>query len=516
MAIIVEIKSWEKSWVIKSWEKSWAMSQRLKLQFSLRANRFKPLLPSRRTAIVRFQQGGIALFLLAGASLMIPPLWEAVSISPQQRVAPLRQRIVDLDQHIKASKSPSTNDLKEIALLEKGRIDTEHTLRTTLLQTTVGFLGLLTAGIAWKNWQVAQEKQVAERFSKAVEQLGHENNIHVRLGGIYALEQIAKDAGEKYYGQVMEMLTSYVRERSSWFPQTIEQSNSCDPISPDVTISSQMKAEGDIPPLPIDIQAVMTVLARRQHHFGHRLEPNRLDLSNVNLCRLHLHIDANLQGIDLRGANLEGADLEAVNLRGAVLRGAQLKRANLPEVKLQEALLGNANLADANLWSANLAGADLQEANLEKVDLEEANLSGAYLRSANLSGAWLKNANLEKAHLQNVNLEGKSLMGVNLAGANLWSVNLVGAFLVGTNLEGTSFQGTNLEGADLKDPVGLTWEQIKNTTSYTNELLPDYLRQHSQRSLVEAVVATNLATPVSPLIQSHVDEDLTSEIPDPH
>jgi len=67
------------------------------------------------------------------------------------------------------------------------------------------------AYIAWRNLKATQEKQVAERFSKAVEQLGNKN-IHTRLGGIYALEQIAKDAEEKYYWQVMETLTAYVRE----------------------------------------------------------------------------------------------------------------------------------------------------------------------------------------------------------------------------------------------------------------------------------------------------------------
>jgi hypothetical protein len=42
------------------------------------------------------------------------------------------------------------------------------------------------------------------------------NDNYVRLSSIYDLEQIAKNAEEKYYWQVMEILTLYVRERSPW------------------------------------------------------------------------------------------------------------------------------------------------------------------------------------------------------------------------------------------------------------------------------------------------------------
>ena len=60
-----------------------------------------------------------------------------------------------------------------------------------------------------------EENYLAERFSQAVQKLGSDND-YVRLSGIYELEQISKDAEEKYYWQVMEILTGYVRKRSPW------------------------------------------------------------------------------------------------------------------------------------------------------------------------------------------------------------------------------------------------------------------------------------------------------------
>ena len=42
------------------------------------------------------------------------------------------------------------------------------------------------------NVRVAQEGQVTERFTRAIEQLG-DGNLAIQLGGIYALERLAKD-----------------------------------------------------------------------------------------------------------------------------------------------------------------------------------------------------------------------------------------------------------------------------------------------------------------------------------
>ena len=73
-------------------------------------------------------------------------------------------------------------------------------------------------GLHRKNLKIAQEGQITERFTRAVDQLGAIDQlgnpaIEIRLGGIYALERIANES-EKDYWPIMEILTAYVRKNS--------------------------------------------------------------------------------------------------------------------------------------------------------------------------------------------------------------------------------------------------------------------------------------------------------------
>ncbi|HKX06411.1 MAG TPA: pentapeptide repeat-containing protein [Methylomirabilota bacterium] len=127
--------------------------------------------------------------------------------------------------------------------------------------------------------RLSLEGQVTERFTRAMEQLGS-NTLAVRLGGIYALERIAKDSARDH-GPIMEVLTAFVRERAGWK-------------------GDQPLAEGTQPQtLPTDIQAILTVIGRRVIDEQWK-EPSRLELSKT----------------DLRGAHLRGAHLENASLNG--------------------------------------------------------------------------------------------------------------------------------------------------------------------------------------------------------
>uniref|UniRef100_UPI001177ECCC pentapeptide repeat-containing protein n=1 Tax=Calothrix rhizosoleniae TaxID=888997 RepID=UPI001177ECCC len=63
------------------------------------------------------------------------------------------------------------------------------------------------------NVKIAEDKQITERFSKAIEQLGSEK-IEVRLGAIYTLERIAKDSPKDHW-TIMEILTAFVRHNDA-------------------------------------------------------------------------------------------------------------------------------------------------------------------------------------------------------------------------------------------------------------------------------------------------------------
>src|SRR5438132_1673615 len=57
------------------------------------------------------------------------------------------------------------------------------------------------------------EAQQADRLTQAVDQL-RDRNLEMRLGGIYALERLARTSESEYW-PIMEILTAFVRERTS-------------------------------------------------------------------------------------------------------------------------------------------------------------------------------------------------------------------------------------------------------------------------------------------------------------
>lgn len=207
----------------------------------------------------------------------------------------------------------------------------------------------------WRTLQVNREGQITDRFTRAIDQLGAANDdgdklFEIRLGGIYALERIARESEEDHW-HIMEVLTAYVRQHAPWLPETPWLSKE---------EKSKVKAETvRIPPPDPDIQAIMTVIRRRARYYGHG-EPEPLDLNGTNLQR-----------VNLREANLSGANFLGATLRGADLRGADLKGAHLSADPFRGMYLWGVNLEGAHLEGAHLEGAHLSGAQLAQAQLEE-------------------------------------------------------------------------------------------------------------------------------------------------
>jgi hypothetical protein len=168
---------------------------------------------------------------------------------------------------------------------------------------------------------------VTERFTRAVDQLGSEKS-EVRLGGIYALDRLARESREDH-GPIMELLTTYVREYS---------------------------------PAEEVVRAAINVLRRRRlaydKHQAMDLDLSGADLSEITTQDLHL-AGARLTGARLRGAILVGADFRRANLIGAQMESAVLFDAKLNRARLQSAVLRGAHVEGADLRKANLYNTDL-------------------------------------------------------------------------------------------------------------------------------------------------------------
>lgn len=280
--------------------------------------------------------------------------------------------------------------------------------------------GLLAAGALWftarnftvsrRTFELTEQGQVTDRYTKAVEQLGSDK-LAVRIGGIYALERVARDS-VRDHPTVMEVLTAFIREhsREPW------------PPPPD---SGRPEQERSTRP---DVQAAVTAVGRRET----KREIGPIDLTRANLNGANLN-GANLSDAILIGANLEGADLDSADLTGAALT---------------EADLTGAHFRDATLTGANLAGAYLIHA-----DLIGANLTGAYLSEATLADTYFTRANLTRAFLGDANLAGANLAGANLAGATLTGTYLNSATLTAATLTRADFTRADLLG--IRWPTGV-------------------------------------------------------------
>jgi hypothetical protein len=82
------------------------------------------------------------------------------------------------------------------------------------------WLAFVLAGLysSVQSLNLSREGQITDRFTKAIDQLGAldgdgKPKLEIRLGGIYALERIARDS-ERDHGPIMEVLTAYVREHA--------------------------------------------------------------------------------------------------------------------------------------------------------------------------------------------------------------------------------------------------------------------------------------------------------------
>ncbi len=207
-----------------------------------------------------------------------------------------------------------------------------------------------TAIAAWLSFQNDRNRQISDRFAKAVEMLSSEK-MEVRLGALYALERIALDSKEDH-PVIFELITSYIRLKS---PYEYEE------VSLDETYECR--------DLQHDVQVALTIIGRRNIAF----DKDSMDLSYTNL----------------EAANLVHADLGAVNLQGCALRFAILTDANLKKANLYDC-----DLRQARLWRTDLRGANVQNVQLSGTDLWGARLKGASVKDHSLSTALLTGTEL--------------------------------------------------------------------------------------------------------------------------
>ncbi len=261
--------------------------------------------------------------------------------------------------------------------------------------TTIRNIGLVIAGlialplaiwrsmVAQKQADVAQQSLLNERYQQGAEMLGSEV-LSVRLGGIYALRNLAEEHPEQYHVQAMRLLCPFVRNPTKDAGVRTEVNDSDEDPKPREDVQVALDA----------ICACHEINTGRDRVTQFWLDLRDADLGGAQLGSVDMSVKFSLRGktfAEFINSNQRGADFARARLHSARMFSAKLPRANFSEAVLSRAHLSYADLSGARLQGADLSGAMLQGADLSGAMLRGANLSEAYLGEANLSGAELSN-----------------------------------------------------------------------------------------------------------------------------
>jgi len=224
---------------------------------------------------------------------------------------------------------------RHMSLTDKDRLDAEAAIRSSLIQLLGG--SVLLAGLYFtaRGFRLTREGHLTERYAKAIEQLGN-SNADVRIGGIYALERIARDS-DIDRETIIEVLTTFVREHT--------RSGHRNP--------SDAKVEADV-------QAAISVLARRPNA---NAETRRLDFYDSGLndayfrsgdFRKAMFLYSRLDSASFSGAKLDLADLSFCRATGAAFTSSTARGAHFVNAKYTNGWFLEASLTDTDFYGRSI------------------------------------------------------------------------------------------------------------------------------------------------------------------
>lgn len=337
--------------------------------------------------------------------------------------------------------------------------------------------------VARDQFERSQERDYADLFTKAVEQLGttreirsknaedkdvydYKPNIEVRLGAIYALERISKDS-ERDHIAVMETLCAYVRENAPVedlkdfeAPEQPEGLAACLELRQwwqDIYGGAVREWIETLKETRVDIQAVLTVLGRRSakrvaFEIGaDEKEPRyRLDLRRTNLCKADMR-KGDFRNALFDGAQMQGAALTKVQMQGARLWNAQIQGADIIAARMQNVDLWYAQMQGANLAQAQMQNAGLWHVQMQGAFVREVQMQGTFAEKAQMQGAHFGDAQMQEVKLGDAQLQGAAFWGTQMEGAELWQTQMQGADLRGAKMGKVVLWGAQMQGADLSE-----------------------------------------------------------------
>jgi uncharacterized protein YjbI with pentapeptide repeats len=251
-----------------------------------------------------------------------------------------------------------------------------------------------------ETFRLAERGHLTDRYSKAIECLGSDK-LDVRLGGIYALEQLATDSDQdRDRATLVEVLSAFVRVHSDplyrykdAFGKVFDTSDLPEFVNPrDVIAEKLLDVEGGCAE---DVQAAITILGRLRSLPG----AVRADLTSAWLDQFDF-TGTNLAGARMSWGRFRFCRFTVANMRGAFCAGANFADARLTKADLIGATLSGAWFCGAKIDDADFTNADLSHADFDNGPGERGNAdlrSGVSFKGVDLTGAALFGALLATA-----------------------------------------------------------------------------------------------------------------------
>ena len=255
----------------------------------------------------------------------------------------------------------------------------------TVMAAAIGVGGTVIVGVAgfWANLrntskttaltlraiELTEQGQVTDRYTRAVEQIGSDK-LDVRIGGIYALERVARDSTRDH------------PERNGG-PDSFVRENSHEPWRPGAA-DDEPVANNRVPETRPDVQAAVTVIGRRDSTHDNRLvDLNTAELAFANLTRANfIHAILPMPTCSPRTSPTRTSPAQASSARTFTAPSSPMQTSPIR-------IWPTRDLTDANLVSADLTGADLTGADLARADLTNA----LWISDAVAPEGWLRDAN---------------------------------------------------------------------------------------------------------------------------
>ena len=275
-----------------------------------------------------------------------------------------------------------SNTLRNVGLLAGGAIAIVLTLWRSVLSERQLEVAHGQVKVAQGQVQIAQKGLLNQRYERATEMLGSPVPV-VRLGGVYALSNLAKENPTLYHLPIIELLCAFIRN-----PTEYEN---------DIAITLANNDPNIRPIIREDIQASLRAIAYRSR-----------------------------AGVEIERRKDFKLDLAKTDLRGVDIGGGDLSRANLREADLSHGVFYKTNLSEANLLGANLAHCYLARVNFRKANLNGTDLSFCYAEFADLSRATV-GRQMRAIELGKADLSYSTLLAPDLTSADLRETKLTGA-----------------------------------------------------------------------------------------